>query len=368
MKILDTLSDAIEKTKSSFDDLVGEQYISYCLSKLTPEKFKATIIINEDGSYTFAYDGTIVSAGILDLYLRASLKNQVVNFEKFFAKREKELWGETCFRKVKFMGKGRYKVLVEKYGESSEKYNFLSNYLSITPEEDGYRITSEEFKQEELLDYKAIGLKLNGKLSVSVAKEFEVTEHNAHSKPKIFGVLGGYEWKINEKNADPINIVFKPSILHENNNSIFEHKYSENIEENLSLFKKNADEGDLSASLLYNILSIESNETRKKIEKGVILVSSFNLDKEKVNAAKKSYAGNLADDVLIQYNDSFYSGGDKGWIITQDSIYIDHKSKAEINLKQNTLTGDTREKIKLQVPGVLSFLKNTRFSKKYKKN
>lgn len=179
-----------------------------------PEKFEVNVKVNEDGSYTFAYDGILTYASALAASKKGALTKKD---EAHLAELENELRQEEGFKEVSYLGDGRYKVLVEKSGVDREHYDFLSremNFFSIIPQQDGsIKITTKllQFNKKEIDQLKSIGANINGTLSVSVGKGVKVIKHNAQSEPKLFGIFGDYEWKIELFDTDDVFIVVQPS-------------------------------------------------------------------------------------------------------------------------------------------------------------
>ncbi|MFA7346283.1 MAG: hypothetical protein WCZ86_00850 [Desulfurivibrionaceae bacterium] len=172
-----------------------------------PEKFQAKVAVNKDGSYTFVYDGILTFAAVLmagqgELSARdeADLKKEAVKIAK-----------EPGFKKVDYLGKGRYKVLVEKIGKPGEPYYFLSResqILSILPQKDGtVSVSAIRPDKKAIQELSSIGVKIDGTLSVSVASEAKVLKHNAQSQPKLFGLLGDYKWQIKSPDENPVIVV-----------------------------------------------------------------------------------------------------------------------------------------------------------------
>ena len=176
-----------------------------------PENFEANITVNKDGSYTFTYDGTLTFALALAAAKEGSLSKKD---EAEFEKEAEKLRKEPGFKKVEYLGKGRYKVFVEKSGKAGERYYFLSREMKIfavKPRQDGsIEITAARFSKKDLNELKSIGAKVNGTLTVSVEKGVKVLKHNAQSEPKMFGLFGGYEWEIKSVDVEPF-IVVQPS-------------------------------------------------------------------------------------------------------------------------------------------------------------
>ncbi len=176
-----------------------------------PENFEASVMVNKDGSYRFTYDGTLTFAPALAATMEGPLsKKDEADFEKLV----EELKKESGFKKVKYLGKGRYKVFVEKSGKAGEPYYFLSSGMkvfSVKPQQDNsIDISAAQFNKSDLDGLKSIGAKVNGILTVSVETGVNVIKHNAQSEPMLFGLFGGYEWEINSVDAEPF-ILVQPS-------------------------------------------------------------------------------------------------------------------------------------------------------------
>ncbi len=173
-----------------------------------PEEFNATIQVNSDGSYTFTYDGTLTYALALAAAQQDSLSRED---EAALAKAVEDIREDPDVKKVTYAGKGRYKVLVERRGRPGEQYYFLSkelNIFSVKPQQDGsIAIAAERFSEKDLAELKAIGAKVEGTLTVSLARGVAVLRHNAQREPKLLGLIGSYEWDIRTVDADPLIVV-----------------------------------------------------------------------------------------------------------------------------------------------------------------
>lgn len=176
-----------------------------------PENFEANITINKDGSYTFTYNGTLTFAPVLQAAKEGIFSQED---EAIFAREAENFKRDPDYKQVQYLGKGRFKVLVKHLGKVGKQYDFLSREMkifSITPQQDGsIEITTLLLKKEELNELKSIGAKVNGTLTVSVAKGVEIIKHNAQSKPMLFGLFGGYKWEITSIDAKPF-ILVQPS-------------------------------------------------------------------------------------------------------------------------------------------------------------
>ncbi len=176
-----------------------------------PESFEANVTVNKDGSYKFTYDGTLTFA----LALAAAKDGSLSRKDEADLKREAEkMRREPGFKDVKYLGKGRYKVFVEKSGKPGEPYYFVSREMKmfvVQPQKDGaLNIHAVLPSKKDIDQLKSVGAKIDGSLTVSVAKDVKVIKHNAQSEPKVFGLFGGYKWGIKSLDVNPF-IVVKPS-------------------------------------------------------------------------------------------------------------------------------------------------------------
>lgn len=176
-----------------------------------PEQFDAKVVINKDGSYTFSYDGTLTVA----LALAAAQTGELsAKDEAGFKQEAAKIAREPGFKKVDYLGKGRYKVLVEKSGKAGEPYYFLSNeskFFAVLPQKDGaISVSAIRPDKKAIQELSSIGAKIDGTLTVSVANGAKVIKHNAQSQPSVFGLFGGYKWQIKSPDENPF-IVIQPS-------------------------------------------------------------------------------------------------------------------------------------------------------------
>jgi len=180
-----------------------------------PENFDAKVDINKDGSYTFTYDGTLTFAPALAEAKSGSLGPRE---EADLRHEAEELKREPGFKKVEYLGKGRYKVFVERSGKPGEPLYFISREMkivSVLQQPDGtIAVSGTRPSKKNLEDLNSVGAKIDGSLSVSLARGLTVVRHNAQSEPSFWGLIGTYKWEIKSPDADPL-IVVRPSIVGE---------------------------------------------------------------------------------------------------------------------------------------------------------
>lgn len=178
-----------------------------------PEQFDAKIAVSKDGSYTLSYDGILSYAAGLAAAKKGELK---AKDEEAFKKEAEKIAREPGFKKVEYLGKGRYKVLFEKSAKAGEATFFLNRnakIISIQPQPDGtINITSLQLKKKDISELGAIGGKVEGTLAVTVASGAKVIKHNAQSEPSSMSLFGsaGYKWKLSNPEEAPF-ITIKPA-------------------------------------------------------------------------------------------------------------------------------------------------------------
>ena len=177
-----------------------------------PENFDIKVKVNKDGSYVFSYDGTLVNVFALSEAKKGPLSK---GDEAGLEKEAEAMRREPGFKEVKYLGSGRYKVVVEKTGKPGETYYFLSRelrILAIEPQKDGsMQISSIRPQKKEIVELGSIGLKVAGVLTVSVARGVKILRHNAQKVPRFFGLFGAYVWEIKSPDANPV-IVLRPAV------------------------------------------------------------------------------------------------------------------------------------------------------------
>jgi hypothetical protein len=178
-------------------------------SCLFPEEFKASVDINKNGSFSFTYDGILtfvvgraaeVQGGKLSPKMERDLK-----------KLQQELAKDKAFKKVEYLGHSKFHVLFKKEGSLDKPFYITdkdTKIFSIIPgpggliEVKGMKLSKKDIRQLEALD-----LQIDGELTVKT--DAEVIEQNAGSTPGLFGLWGGYHWKITSINVPQPRILIK---------------------------------------------------------------------------------------------------------------------------------------------------------------
>ena len=170
-----------------------------------PEDFEVTISVKQDGSYTFQYDGNLVFVMALSAKKEGKLTKED---EKSLKEQEKKLLESPGFKKAKYIGNARYKVLVEQSGKPGVDYYFISKEMSIFSikgQSDGsVEIKALQMSAKDLEGLKSVNVTIAGTLSVLLDKGVKVIEHNADKASP-----GLYQWRIKNPEKAPF-IIIKP--------------------------------------------------------------------------------------------------------------------------------------------------------------
>lgn len=169
-----------------------------------PEQFDAKVTVNGDGSYSYSYDGVLAFAPALADASRGMLDARA---ETEVAKAASELRREG-FRKADYLGKGRFAVFIERIVPKGQASYFLSKELQIffvLPQNDGsLKIGAIRPDAKLLREFREIGGKIDGTLSVSVASGVKVLKHNAQSEPSFYGFFGSTGGKSSRRMLIPL--------------------------------------------------------------------------------------------------------------------------------------------------------------------
>jgi len=166
-----------------------------------PEKFDSEITINKDGTYSFVYEGILTFAPARENIAKG--KKLSLRDDKEIKEFGKELLKDRNFKKAKYIGQGRFKVLYKSEGIINSPFYFLdheSDFISIIPTSSN-KISFKGMELTEDIISKLTKLKMKVDGEIKVNTDAKVLKHNAKSKP-LFGKFGSYEWQIKSLN-DP---------------------------------------------------------------------------------------------------------------------------------------------------------------------
>jgi hypothetical protein len=175
---------------------------------LVPERFAARTAFQSDGSYEYSYAGTAVhtlAAGQmaggkqLGAIKEAGMREAAVKLER----------GDEV-RQATYNGNARYDVSVEGKRQRGQALDLLGMLRVQTGPDGVLTLQAGKLDDKDKASMATLGIKLEGKLSVTVPISADVISHNATSTPSFFGLIGTYSWKIDSLAQRPeMKIRFK---------------------------------------------------------------------------------------------------------------------------------------------------------------
>lgn len=171
-----------------------------------PEKFDANIQFNEDSTFNYTYDGTIVNAlGAAEKHKTGSLSEKSkADSPKIIAQLKKD----PATKSVSQVNDVTYKVALERKNQPSNMFS-LMDFIKVRKDKAGViTVFTPKFTEKNLKELKELGVNVDGSLKISLPKNAEIVESNAQSSPGLGGLVGGYSWKI-KKLDDAVNLKFK---------------------------------------------------------------------------------------------------------------------------------------------------------------
>lgn len=167
-----------------------------------PEKFNAFVEVAPDASYDYRYSGTAVFAlAAAEIKQTGALSPKI---DEDLKAQAKAMTKDKSFRSAKYIGSGRYELVIEGKKKPGESLSLLE-ILSVQKDKDGIiTISSPELKDKKLSEIASLGIKIDGTLDIKLPKNVEIISQNATSTPSFFGMFGAYSWKIGKADQRPI--------------------------------------------------------------------------------------------------------------------------------------------------------------------
>lgn len=159
---------------------------------LVPEKFQASVTVQPDGSYRYQYDGSAT-------HLMAAMARQKSG--SLSAKDEAGLQTDTDkaakspgVRKLRYLGDGRYDVSIDQTLQPPRGGAVL-HVVSIKRDAAGvYTVSAPPLKDKDKSELAKLGIRIDGRISVTLPGNATVLANNASSTPGLIGKA--YEWKV----------------------------------------------------------------------------------------------------------------------------------------------------------------------------
>jgi len=168
-----------------------------------PEKFTTTVKMASDGGYSYQYSGlTAFGPAIMQMKMSGS---------GLSSKQEQELQLEVGklskspdVQKASYAGNGRYEFVIRGDRKPGQSAKVLDAFNIFTDKDGLVNITSVGLSPADKAELQKLGLKIDGKLEVTLPKNAEVVSSNATSTPTFFGMFGTYSWKIGSIEERPM--------------------------------------------------------------------------------------------------------------------------------------------------------------------
>lgn len=170
---------------------------------LVPEKFTATVKVGNDGSYSYQYSGTTAFVpAIFELTKTGGTLSPKT--EKDLQAMTGQISKSKDVQKATYEGKGRYDVIIAGVRKPGQQMALLDAFRIYTDKDGVINISSVAVKESDKAKLAELGLRINGKLSVTLPKNAEVLSTNATSSPTLFGLFGTYSWTIGSMEDRPV--------------------------------------------------------------------------------------------------------------------------------------------------------------------
>lgn len=170
---------------------------------LYPETFDTSIHVNADTSYTAKFNGRAVN--VMALMQMAQTKQPLSQSEiaSMNADATKAAKGPGV-KKFAYVGNARFDVVLDETHQAGSSMLMMEMVRVVFDKEGVMTIGAVTLKEKDKIELKKLGLTTNGTLTVELPKNAEVISTNATSKPKLFGLVGNYSWKIGSIDDAPM--------------------------------------------------------------------------------------------------------------------------------------------------------------------
>jgi hypothetical protein len=157
-----------------------------------PEELNVDLRINSDLTYEFEYTGTMAFISAIDEINAGKVSKKSENeFELIGA----ELLKELGFRRIKYIGKGRFTVYYTERGNLNEEKKIFGKdfqIFTISPKNGAIKFEGIKLSRDDIKQVRAKQLDFRGKITIK--SDLEVMDHNADNVP-ILG-FGEYSWNL----------------------------------------------------------------------------------------------------------------------------------------------------------------------------
>lgn len=162
-------------------------------SCIIPEKFDIKINIKKDGTFSFVYDGILTYVLAKAQSVEGSLSEK--DEQNLKAMGDQEFKKDKNFKKVKYIGKGRYEVFYKEEGTLKSKEFF--DLITLTRlKGNKVSIKSIKLSEKDIQELDKLKIKIDG--TIEIKTDGQVLNNNGNKS--FFG--SSYNWRIKRAN-DP---------------------------------------------------------------------------------------------------------------------------------------------------------------------
>jgi hypothetical protein len=162
-----------------------------------PEKFTAKISVNPDSSYSIDYEGTVAFIPAL-MQMSSTHTSLTSKDESGIKKEEGGLRKIDGANSVKYIENGRFSIAIHRDKKAKEPFKLLDMFQVQTEPSGAVSIFANNLNPKDLAAIKDLGLKMDGKLVVTLPEGAKVLSTNGSHDSNFFGLISSnsYSWQI----------------------------------------------------------------------------------------------------------------------------------------------------------------------------
>lgn len=186
--------------------LLGGAFAILSLSCWVPERFVATLNVNESRQYQFTYEGTLVFSPALDEIGRKGALD--ATSERQMQAGVAEMRKSEGFVSAEYVGRGRARVVFRESGQIRSGTRVFMDLVEFQIDPKGQiHVKGANIDARDHRELRESGLNLDGTIRLTTA--LKVVEHNAESTPWFGGLFGSYKWHVGVEHALMPTIVLR---------------------------------------------------------------------------------------------------------------------------------------------------------------
>lgn len=165
-----------------------------------PEKFTASVKVNDGGGYSYKYSGT---AAFFPALMSVTTKGGLsAKDEKAFDEEVLRYAAQHKFKKAKVIGKGHYEFEIDDSRQAGQSADLL-DIVKIASSNGMLSISSIGVSGRDKSELAKLGVKVNGKLEVTIPAKAEILKTNGSPVSSFFSSGKTYRWDIGSFENQP---------------------------------------------------------------------------------------------------------------------------------------------------------------------